>query len=324
MSVQLSDIAFGRVCAPDLYVMEAFLTDFGMHVSDRTNDALYMRGSGSSHHLHVVHRGSAGVRALAFEAASSDDLLRAAQLPGASAVVALDEPAGGRCVRLKEPNGLCIEVVYGRSRVLELPMKLHAMNNGKNPRVRLGGMTDMSPRPAQVMRIGHGVLFTPHVKETARWFEDTFGMLKSDVVYEGSRDNVLGIFLRLNHGERHVDHHVVFIAYASSPGLHHLSFEVADIDDLLAGKEFLATRAYDHLWGISRHVQGGQVSDYWVDPAGVMMEHWTDTDRIDAREPLRFLTREQSRSFWGPPATPEFRAHRLTPFACEPSIEGGA
>ena len=52
---KVTDIAYGRLRAPDLDVMEEFLTRFGMHRSDRTANALYMRGTDPAHH-HPHHR----------------------------------------------------------------------------------------------------------------------------------------------------------------------------------------------------------------------------------------------------------------------------
>ena len=40
--------------APDLDVMEQFLLDFGMRRVARVGDALYMRGLGAAHHVHVT------------------------------------------------------------------------------------------------------------------------------------------------------------------------------------------------------------------------------------------------------------------------------
>ena len=55
--VKVSDIAYGRLRAPDLDVMEEFLTRFGMRRAERTNTALYMRGTDPSHHIHVTEKG---------------------------------------------------------------------------------------------------------------------------------------------------------------------------------------------------------------------------------------------------------------------------
>ena len=43
--IKAQDIAYGRLTAPDLDLMEEFLTRFGMRKVERTNTALYMRGT---------------------------------------------------------------------------------------------------------------------------------------------------------------------------------------------------------------------------------------------------------------------------------------
>jgi len=55
--IKAADIAYGRFRAPDLDVMEEFLTRFGLVRSDRTATALYMRGTDPPHHLHITEMG---------------------------------------------------------------------------------------------------------------------------------------------------------------------------------------------------------------------------------------------------------------------------
>ena len=45
--VSLVDVAYTTYQVPDLELMERFLTDFGMMRSARTDDTLYMRGTGA-------------------------------------------------------------------------------------------------------------------------------------------------------------------------------------------------------------------------------------------------------------------------------------
>ena len=107
--IAICDIAWGRLQSPDLDVMESFLTEFGMVKSARTATTLYMRGTGPSHHLHVTEKGDPGSMSVAFLAGSEEDLKRIAAIPGATGVEHIDEPGGGKRLRIKEPvNGFLI------------------------------------------------------------------------------------------------------------------------------------------------------------------------------------------------------------------------
>ena len=82
--IKVTDFAYGRLRAPDLDMMEEFLTHFGMIRAERTPNALYMRGTDPAHHIHVTEKGDPAFVGLAYYAASEDDLKRLAQVPGAS------------------------------------------------------------------------------------------------------------------------------------------------------------------------------------------------------------------------------------------------
>ena len=55
--VKVTDIAYGRLRAPDLDTMEEFLTRFGLRRTERTANALFMRGTDPDHHIHVTEKG---------------------------------------------------------------------------------------------------------------------------------------------------------------------------------------------------------------------------------------------------------------------------
>ena len=64
--VKVTDIAYGRLQSPSLDEAEEFLTRFGMLRSERTKDALYMRGTDPDHHIHITHLGPPKFVGLAF------------------------------------------------------------------------------------------------------------------------------------------------------------------------------------------------------------------------------------------------------------------
>ena len=64
--IKVTDIAWGRIRSPDLDVQEEFLTSFGLVRAERTNNALFMRGTDPDHHIHVTEKGDPGFISLAF------------------------------------------------------------------------------------------------------------------------------------------------------------------------------------------------------------------------------------------------------------------
>jgi len=134
--IKVRDIAYGRLRAPDLDVMEEFLTEFGMSRAARTNDALYMRGTDPDHHIHITEKGDTGFVGFAYNAASEDDLKRLSKLSGASGIETVDEPGGGKRVRLTEPNGYQIEVIWGQEMLDPIPVRYQKINSGPEAEAR--------------------------------------------------------------------------------------------------------------------------------------------------------------------------------------------
>jgi catechol 2,3-dioxygenase-like lactoylglutathione lyase family enzyme len=313
-AIKVIDLAYGRLRAPDLDVMEKFLTDFGMVRAARTSRALYMRGTDPAHHLHVTELGDPAFVGLAWQAASEEDLQRLAKTPGASPVEAIDEPGGGKRVRLKEPNGYQIEVVHGIQSLAPIEVPRQRLNMGSESLKRAGELMRLARGPAHVKRIGHGVMGTPKLRETVQWFRDTLGLVCSDDVYAGSKDNIIGSFNRLDRGDEYVDHHAFFCLQHERAGLNHLSFEVLDVDDVFLGHEHLKQAGgYEHMWGLGRHLLGSQIYDYWADPWGRTHEHWTDTDRVNIRNGSNLISAEDGFiSQWGE-RPPEKMLNRICP-----------
>lgn len=297
-------LAYVRVSAPDLDKAEAFLEEFGLQVAARTEDTVFFRGTDPEPPCYVLTQGAGGVHAIAFEADSISDLEQAAAIAGATAVEALDEPSGGSAVRLRDPQGMQVEIVHGRTALESLePAPGHAFNmNGQQ--VREGQLPGIRKGPSHVRRIGHLVLESADPGSVYAWYSRHLGLQVSDAVRlpDGTAQM---IFSRLDRGEQYVDHHVVGFQFALDEGarVQHIAFEVGNLDDLMSGHEHLKRRRRKHVWGVGRHLLGGQIFDYWKSPFGVIHEHWTDTDLVNQDHEAQECTIADVNDYWGPGPT---------------------
>jgi catechol 2,3-dioxygenase-like lactoylglutathione lyase family enzyme len=280
--IKVQDLAYVRFAAPDLDAMEHFASDFGLVLTARDGDTLYHRGTDPSPYCHVTERGEPGFRGLALEAASADDLDTASRLEGASAIEKIKAPGGGQRVRLTDPDGFEIELVHGRDGVPALPVPLSDGVNRGSDRQRLGNVHRPPLGASSVKRLGHLVLKVADFRRSQAWYQSNFGFLSSDEIYLGAPDNVLSAFMRCDRGDEFTDHHTLALAQLGEPGFEHAAFEVEDIDALMAGHDHLKKADYKHHAGVGRHILGSQIFDYWEDPWGHVVEHFTDGDLLDA------------------------------------------
>ena len=302
--IKISDVAYCRLQAPNLDRMEKFLTAFGLVRAARTETALYMRGTGPVHHIHVTELGPPKFLGLAFQAQDAKDLARIAAMEGASTVEPMAAPGGGQRVRLADPNGVAVEVVYGQTEHTPLAVRTNVMNTGDDGMRRTGTQKSLATGPAHVKRLGHFGIVSPEPRTTVAWYRETLGLLGSDEIYVETENNVMVSFNRVDRGTQFVDHHTMLCVGGEHAGLNHLAFEVADMDDLLIGHDHMQAAATgSHMWGPGRHVIGAQVFDYWLCPWGHLHEHWTDSDMLNSDHTLTTHPRGEGvvGSQWGPP-----------------------
>lgn len=281
--IRIEDIAHVRYAAPDLAVMQAFLQDFGM-ICFEQGGRLYGKGSDGRAFLHVTEPGPAAFLAVGLRAESLTDLETLAAAEGVM-VEDLAEPGGGKVVRLTDPDGYGVEVVAGQAKADPAPLPADLPVNTAAAKTRFRQTVRLDPAPAHVKRIGHAVLKVRDFRTSEKWYKDRFGFLTSDEV-EAAKDVPLGAFMRCDRGDKPADHHTIFLAQLPGPlGILHAAFEVANLDDLMLGHQHLKATKRQQAWGVGRHIMGSQVFDYWKDPFGNELEHWTDGDLFTAQDP---------------------------------------
>ena len=88
--------------------------------------------------------------------------------------------------------------------------------------------------------------------------------------------------MRCDRGETYVDHHSFLCIGLGEAAFDHAAFEVEDGDAVMLGHDHLEQAGYEHHAGVGRHILGSQIFDYWKDPWGHVLEHFTDGDLLNA------------------------------------------
>ena len=203
-------------------------------------------------------------------------------------------------IHATDPNGFRIEVVAGRGAVGTMDVGRQVDHNDAVSQPRRGVRARLGSGPSQVKRLGHCVLDVHDFRESEAWYKGHFGLVTSDEIALDA-DTSLGAFMRCDRGSEYVDHHTLFLVGAGRAKFNHAAFEVANFDDLMAGHTHLATSGHDHDWGIGRHFLGSQIYDYWKDPYGHTVEHWTDGDLFNDEDGPKVESVETLLgSQWGP------------------------
>lgn len=287
--IKIEDISHVRFRAPDLSLMQDFLEAFGLTAASRDEAHLIMRAHGSAPFVHATEKGDAGFAALGLRAASGDDLQILAAVEGVT-VEPFDMPGGGQVVRLTDPDGRLVEVVAEQTMIDPLPVDSRPAVNTGLSHLRQSETIRIAAGPATVMRLGHVVLDVSDFRLVEEWYKQRFGFITSDEI-EAAPDQAMGAFMRCDVGDTPTDHHTLFLLQAlENPGFNHAAFEVLDINDVMRGHEHLKAQGRDASWGIGRHILGSQIFDYWRDPFGHELEHWTDGDLFTAADGSNIAT----------------------------------
>lgn len=98
---------------------------------------------------------------------------------------------------------------------------------------------DEAPKPR---RLGHMLIFSSDLDESEAFYARTLGLRLSD--------RIRGMATFMNSGPG--DHHVFGFVPGTHPGLHHSSWEVADIDQIARGAQAMAAAGHQQGWGLGR------------------------------------------------------------------------
>lgn len=260
----VSSLRSVEIGLPDVAAAEAFFTGtWGLGVTARRGDAVYLRGTGADHHLLSLHPAEkAELRMVTLRAPSArelDQLLLAVPANGGTVLsprAPVTEPGGGEAVVIRDPQGRIIRIVCGDQR--------HADTEGHKDRP---------------IRLAHAVLNSHDVAEGLRFYENAFGMQLSD------RTRIMA-FIRIPAQPRG-DHHSIALADADNDCLNHIAFVMPDLESVMRGGGRMKDAGYGIEWGPGRHGPGNNSFNYFVGPAGFVIEYTADVEQIDDNYPVR-------------------------------------
>jgi catechol 2,3-dioxygenase-like lactoylglutathione lyase family enzyme len=307
--IKVAGVSWLEFSKPDLPKAHAFATAFGFGTVLQTPEKVYLRGTEAGAPS-VILRSGPRTRFLGptFRAADEVDVLKLADATGCR-LTRLPDDIGGIAVELTDPSGMPVRVAAGMHELPALDEQTVPVHNHGGEVHRINATVRPPLEPARVRRLGHVVLMSTRYQEALQWYLDTLGLIVSDFLfYEGQRQRgPVMSFIRCDRGSEPTDHHTLAMTLGPSNKYVHSAYEVADLDTVAAGGEYLLQRGYRRSWGIGRHIQGSQVFDYWRDPDGFLVEHYADGDLFDnSLAPGWAPMTASGLSQWGPPATADF------------------
>jgi len=271
----ISEVGHVSIRVRDLDAAEEVATNvMGLTVTDRSPDEVWLSPGSPHHNLHYVRSEVDMVNHVGLVAPDaesvSDIQARVSELGWEIERDAPDGPGVRDGFLFVGPEGARFEIYSDMSSV-EVDHKPHS---GVRP-----------------LRFGH-VNFAPHDAVAMRqMFIELFDFRVSDYAGEGA-------FLRCN-----VDHHGVGV-FPGSGLLHHYAWEVSSLIELGALADLIDQRGQSVLWGPARHGIGRNIATYFQDPSGVVVEYYTEMERIyddEHHKPKHWeLEGHKWFSLWGP------------------------
>jgi catechol 2,3-dioxygenase len=280
-------VAHVELLVTDLAASEYFYGDLlGMIVTERTDDAVYLRGwEEFLHHSLVLRKGPvAAIEHIAFRVRGEDDLPKLEQEfqeRGCPTTWTDGHVGHGRSLRVQDPLGFPLEF-FSEMEIVE--------SNTQEFHLHRGG---------PIQRFDH-VNFHVNNSEEALVFWQELGFRVIEYIStEGEDERITGAWMR-----RKPTVHDVALTNGGGPRLHHFAMWLADPTAVLRVCDQLAAAGYVHTIerGPGRHGVSNAFFVYLRDPDGHRIELYTcDYYTGDPDHPAkRWSTHDpRCRSFWG-------------------------
>jgi catechol 2,3-dioxygenase-like lactoylglutathione lyase family enzyme len=257
---------------PSIEQGKAFYTTMGLEPRTEDGQVVFRCAGRDQDQLRLVPGGKKGIAWVSW-GTTPDELAATEASLRASGVTLLGPPqkAPNEGIWFRDPDGVLVNLRAAEP----APQKRPAVeiNNPGQQYVRLGRRgapnRDIDARPR---KLGHLLKFSTDVNRDVRFYTEMLGMKVSDRI--GDKEVA---FLRCG-GDS--DHHTLAIALSATSGLHHLSWEMGNLDQLQLCAERMIAAGYKDAWGVGRHIYGSNYFHYVRDPWMGLCEFYWDIDFI--------------------------------------------
>ena len=268
---------------PDLAQAETFYTQvWHLAVAHRSDNAIYLRGTGSDHHLLALSAGGPEpqIRQVTLRARSAEALQAVADAvprAGGSIVSPIGpltkNPAGGTGLTFRDPHGRVFQVVHGDVR-----------------------HEDLGAQHDKPIRLTHVVLNSHAVDDTQRFVTEALGFTLAD-------RTVAIAFMNCNS-----DHHSLAIGVSDNDALNHIAFLMPEGESVMRGGGRMKDAGHPIQWGPGRHGPGNNLFNYFIDPFGIVIEYTAEVQQVDdsyqTRGPAEWKWPPGRTDHWGISAPP--------------------
>lgn len=175
----------------------------------------------------------------------------------------------GERVGCSDPNGLAVRIQVTQKRRLELTC---AQTNTWGTHHRINQPSPAYER-ATPIEVGHVVFFVKDLAATTAFYEKHLGFVMSD------RYPNRGHFMRC---APEGGHHNLFLLQLPEPraGLNHVAFTVRDLHEVFGGGLHMSRCGWETELGPGKHPISSAIFWYFNNPAGALVEYYTDEDEL--------------------------------------------
>ncbi len=255
-----------EISLPDVAAAEKFFCEtWHLNIAHRAGGVVYLRGTGADHHLiSLRHSDTPELHTITLKAMSSmalDEILELTMQHGGRVLKtkhAIQDAGGGEAITIVDPQGRVFQIVYGD--VSHANSEPDALVNADKP-----------------IRLAHTVLNSMDVAAVMPFYENVLGFKLSD------RTKIMA-FIRIPQGEATQgfgDHHSIALADADNNCLNHIAFVMPTLESVMRGGGRMRDAGYDIEWGPGRHGPGDNAFNYFVGPAGFVIEYTAEVEQVD-------------------------------------------